>query len=562
MENAALVNGSVEGAKNWLWQALSQEFKSMSCNAFNHPPGCNCGWGGVYYEPSLQTSSNYWGRTESYTIPNARCPRCAARVFFYRSPEGGSVYFDDLGPPWPKHPCMDTGKRTEPAKGRLLGSSVPQWKRDGWHPLPVEDIRVSDSNPLIVVLSLGGDLTEKRLYANTRIENVRINCPSLWRRASDARGHYEISTLDLTDTGFKEIRFEAFDVLDELEKQVRAEALEVDIKSFDDQMKTLKIELLKDYRDSDLEAKLDALIANYQEHLRAQGNLLEICNKARESLLHCVQHWLDVQEKLDHTITIHAELKAEEVKILEEYAASGCVLHPVLRDARKKAISKELPLEASKALMWKAAQTEVNARLKALERKRLAIIEAQEQQRINHEINSYITEFSSQNTQIGSKGKQQLKQKLIQALSDRPQDVEVIKEILQRNAAEFLANKTEAIALNAERLRARRERDAIKKLIVDATIRHPNLNKTEFKSAIARMTNEDSTKDEVQAAIDLVLKKLLANRSMQAKKSKQRTKNSNNNKNDHSRRPFNSAMSDQLKLAIERNKVNSKDAAV
>jgi hypothetical protein len=28
-------------------------------------------------------------------------------VFFYQSPFGGRVFFDDLGWPWPKHPCTD-----------------------------------------------------------------------------------------------------------------------------------------------------------------------------------------------------------------------------------------------------------------------------------------------------------------------------------------------------------------------------------------------------------------------------------------------------------------------
>lgn len=41
-------------------------------------------------------------------IPNARCPRCGQPVWFYRNPNGGCAYFDELGVPWPKHPCMDT----------------------------------------------------------------------------------------------------------------------------------------------------------------------------------------------------------------------------------------------------------------------------------------------------------------------------------------------------------------------------------------------------------------------------------------------------------------------
>jgi hypothetical protein len=35
----------------------------------------------------------------SYVNPNARCPVCGASVYFYQSPYGGRVFFDELGPP-------------------------------------------------------------------------------------------------------------------------------------------------------------------------------------------------------------------------------------------------------------------------------------------------------------------------------------------------------------------------------------------------------------------------------------------------------------------------------
>ncbi|MDP3270772.1 hypothetical protein [Limnobacter sp.] len=43
----------------------------------------------------------------AYTKPNAVCPVCGQSVFFYQNRSGSRVYFDDLGKPWPKHPCMD-----------------------------------------------------------------------------------------------------------------------------------------------------------------------------------------------------------------------------------------------------------------------------------------------------------------------------------------------------------------------------------------------------------------------------------------------------------------------
>ena len=43
----------------------------------------------------------------SYVNPNANCPVCGDPVFYYQSPYVGRVFFDDLGWPWPKHPCTD-----------------------------------------------------------------------------------------------------------------------------------------------------------------------------------------------------------------------------------------------------------------------------------------------------------------------------------------------------------------------------------------------------------------------------------------------------------------------
>lgn len=45
-----------------------------------------------------------WRRVPSE--PNANCPVCGARVWFFRNKRGGCAYFDALGIPWPKHPCM------------------------------------------------------------------------------------------------------------------------------------------------------------------------------------------------------------------------------------------------------------------------------------------------------------------------------------------------------------------------------------------------------------------------------------------------------------------------
>lgn len=85
------------------------------CNAWNHPPGCTCGWGGDGYSGSGGNGGNYrivspvrtaWQYRDDDYCRSTTCPKCGATVYFVRH-NGGSVWFDDLGHPWPKHACFD-----------------------------------------------------------------------------------------------------------------------------------------------------------------------------------------------------------------------------------------------------------------------------------------------------------------------------------------------------------------------------------------------------------------------------------------------------------------------
>lgn len=151
------------------------------CNARNHPPGCNCGWGGGWHQGGYGGSGNgsyrglfsaltrytsnsptaLQGRTHDYTSeaasymsqqertrselragwvnPNAKCPVCGGGVYFYESPDGGRVYFDELGPPWPKHLCTDQSSPSPAIKRHGVGDT--RWPLNGWHPL--HDFQVS-----------------------------------------------------------------------------------------------------------------------------------------------------------------------------------------------------------------------------------------------------------------------------------------------------------------------------------------------------------------------------------------------------------------------------------
>lgn len=139
------------------------------CNAWNHQPGCRCGWGGEGYKG--KSTGNSFGvilgggfpdvppidkSYESYTIPNASCPVCGDFVFFYQSPDGGRVFFDELGPPWPKHPCTDSKSRPN----RIADISVlsnPRdgysWQKEGWDPYFINVVTRVDQN----IIKLSGE---------------------------------------------------------------------------------------------------------------------------------------------------------------------------------------------------------------------------------------------------------------------------------------------------------------------------------------------------------------------------------------------------------------------
>lgn len=91
---------------------------------YNHYPNCMCGWcvnhrGGqlvIAVRESLprRDAIAFLKRNSAasisacYVDPNSWCPVCRAPVFFYSNQFGSKVYFDALGPPWPKHPCTDS----------------------------------------------------------------------------------------------------------------------------------------------------------------------------------------------------------------------------------------------------------------------------------------------------------------------------------------------------------------------------------------------------------------------------------------------------------------------
>jgi hypothetical protein len=358
----------------------------MACNAYNHRPGCDCGWGGIFHGLGLISDRFYWSRLESYTTPNARCPHCSVPVFFYRSPEGGSVYFESLGPPWPKHPCMDGQNEI---RNRAIGTSstsVSTWEKEGWHPMNLEAIGSHKSSDLIIVLTLSN---QKQLYTQNREINISLDAPILWRRVENMQGQIEISTLNIVNNDFKEIRILEFEKLDELLNWIQTKRLEADTKVFEAEVESLATEFLKDDKNGEIKSQWDKQVAVFRHQLHDQQSLAQVVSATRKSLSDLIQKYKRIHEKALLTFALENVLRNEMLEVLEEFPQHKKYLVPALKQSINKALRSEMSIEASKELMRQAAKDTIAALERAEQKAALhAVLKTQEASIVNAFTNS------------------------------------------------------------------------------------------------------------------------------------------------------------------------------
>lgn len=84
---------------------------------------------------------NHYCDFRSFTVPNVKCKKCGQLVYYYEHPSGSRVLFDELGPPWPLHPCFSAEQSIKNQSVKTTVKSVNR-KEKGWIPVVIKDARL------------------------------------------------------------------------------------------------------------------------------------------------------------------------------------------------------------------------------------------------------------------------------------------------------------------------------------------------------------------------------------------------------------------------------------
>ncbi len=186
------------------------------CNALNHAKNCSCGWGGKGYSKTANLEYSHIpliGKSiESYTIPNCSCSVCGALIFFYRSPNGGAVFFDELGPPWPKHGCLGGMYPRKPKYTKIneIKKNPRQYKwQSNWEPLFIILIKNVDRQIIEIKGTFSG--AEKVIYMvslNHKFSNnAKFTKSCLWHIKEKRLGVFSLSIMTEVGAAYEAVAY-------------------------------------------------------------------------------------------------------------------------------------------------------------------------------------------------------------------------------------------------------------------------------------------------------------------------------------------------------------------
>lgn len=193
------------------------------CNAWNHSLSCTCGWGGEgargggggqrYLAESGLTKFTdlirirYRQEARAYVNPNAKCPVCGVPVYFYQSPEGGRVFFDHLGKPWPKHPCTNSAP-SRFVRVDLLGIGRIEMKPSDWMPFICNAIHPA---PLLGagVYVLEGLYEHSELKLFCKESGLHVRAPYLIKKSDHSDSNFLVTTVKFNGDVADPMEFQA-----------------------------------------------------------------------------------------------------------------------------------------------------------------------------------------------------------------------------------------------------------------------------------------------------------------------------------------------------------------
>jgi hypothetical protein len=83
---------------------------------------------GVVYPITGGSAGRKEAYSESKTYPT-RCPGCAKNVYYFQDENGGKVYFNSMGPPWPKHDCRKGSQNSSSKRPKSTRSKNRRLKK-------------------------------------------------------------------------------------------------------------------------------------------------------------------------------------------------------------------------------------------------------------------------------------------------------------------------------------------------------------------------------------------------------------------------------------------------
>lgn len=140
----------------------------------------------TYYYGITKIEQNYY----SFVNPNASCPVCGKPVYFYQSEFDGRVFFDELGPPWSKHPCTDSSSIPQRLVFNVSVDIEYNWQSENWVPLFIKRIQIIDKVSIQVFAELNYE--EISLYVKNYDDSRLITINNI-AQIREEQGFYIIS---------------------------------------------------------------------------------------------------------------------------------------------------------------------------------------------------------------------------------------------------------------------------------------------------------------------------------------------------------------------------------